>query len=72
MKKSKIQNVKEWLLTFKPLTARGSREMWGYDRLAAGIGILRKRGMNIETTQGYDFRTKTYFGIYKLVKEVEG
>lgn len=67
---SKIQLVKNWLLSGKSITHRQSSKMYGYDRLADGIWKLRNppHNMNIATipTTGQDrFLNAVEFATYK-------
>ena len=47
--KNQIDAVTKHLKRYGNLTATGAWELYGVQRLAAIIFVLRKRGMNIET-----------------------
>jgi hypothetical protein len=67
---TKLQLVKNWLLSGKPITHRTSSRMFGYDRLSDGIWKLRRPpySLNIATIikQGEDrFLNKVQYGEYR-------
>lgn len=63
---TKINKLREWLLSGKPITQREAIEKWNYYRLAAGIGRLRHEfNLPIKTTIGHN--PDSTYAIYQLI-----
>ncbi|MBY4725724.1 MULTISPECIES: helix-turn-helix domain-containing protein [Burkholderia] len=68
-KKSGVEKVQQYLESGRSITALEALSNFGLFRLASAIGVLRKRGLNIETDTKQDPNGKTY-ARYTLVKVV--
>ena len=58
------QQIKEHLLSGRPLTSWEAIEKWHCTRLAAVIDVLKKEGINIQSTMKKNFNTGKRYAEY--------